>query len=84
MEYQQAIVDMSPEVYRSLKRAVELGKWPDGRRLTTEQRARCLEAVIAWGRLNLPEEQRVGYIDRGHKAGEVCDDPAPQPLNWRD
>ncbi|MBN7797991.1 YeaC family protein [Parahaliea mediterranea] len=84
MDYRQLIDSMTPEVYRDLKRAVELGKWPDGRRLTPEQREHCLQAVIAWGQRNLPEGERVGYIDRGHKAGEVCDDPAPQPLSWRD
>lgn len=84
MSYQHAIANMTPEVYERLKRAVELGRWPDGRPLTPEQRASCLEAVIAWGRLNLPEQERVGYIDRGHKAGDVCDDPEPQALTWRD
>lgn len=84
MDYHQLIDSMTPEVYRDLKRAVELGKWPDGRRLTPEQREHCLQAVIAWGQRNLPERERIGYIDRGHKAGEVCDDPAPQPLSWRD
>jgi uncharacterized protein YeaC (DUF1315 family) len=84
MNYQQLIDNMSPEVYDSLKRAVELGRWPDGSRLSAEQRRECLQAVIAWGQRHLPAEQRVGYIDRGHKAGEVCDDPQPVPLNWRD
>lgn len=84
MDYRQLIDNMTPDVYRSLRRAVELGKWPDGRRLTPEQREHCLQAVIAWGRLNLPEQEQVGYIDRGHKAGEVCDDPEPRPLTWRD
>lgn len=85
MEYQQLIESLTPEVYDKLKLAVELGKWPDGRPLSREQRQECLQALIAWGERNLPEEQRVGYIDRGHKAGDTCDDPAAEvPLNWRD
>jgi hypothetical protein len=33
-----------------------------------------MQAVIAYGELNLPPEERIGYIDKGHKAGEECDD----------
>ncbi|TXS92788.1 DUF1315 family protein [Parahaliea maris] len=89
MEYQQLIESLTPEVYDKLKLAVELGKWPDGRRLSREQRQECLQALIAWGERNLPQEQRVGYIDRGHKAGDSCDNPGDDPdsevpLNWRD
>lgn len=82
MDYQQMITSMTPDMYRRLRLAVELGKWPDGQVLTPEQRENALQAVIAWGEQNLPEEQRVGYIDRGHKAGDVCDDPDETPLNW--
>lgn len=82
MDYQQMITSMTPDMYRRLRLAVELGKWPDGQVLTPEQRENALQAVIAWGEQNLPEEQRVGYIDRGHKAEDVCDDPDETPLNW--
>jgi uncharacterized protein YeaC (DUF1315 family) len=82
MEYQQMIDTLSPAMYRSLRRAVELGKWPDGSRLTPEQRENALQAVIAWGERHLDENERVGFIDRGHKAGETCEDPVP--LNWKE
>ena len=75
---------MTPDVYQRLKTAVELGKWPDGRALTPAQRQETLQAVIAWGEHHLPPEDRVGYIDRGHKSGQVCDDGAPEPLNWKE
>jgi hypothetical protein len=32
----------------------------------------------------LPPEQRIGFIDKGNKAGSSCDDPPPVPLSWRD
>jgi uncharacterized protein YeaC (DUF1315 family) len=82
MDYKQLIATMTPEMYRRLRLAVELGKWPDGQVLTPEQRENALQAVIAWGERHLPEEQRVGYIDRGHKDGDSCDDPEETPLNW--
>ncbi len=77
---------MTPEVHAGLRRAVEIGKWPDGRVLSDEQRALCMEAVIAYDARFLPEEQRVGYIDRGSKAeGERCGDTdASTILKWAD
>lgn len=75
MTFDEMIASITPETYEALKRAVELGKWHDGTRLTPEQRAHCLQAVIAYGERNLPEHERVGYIDRGSKQeGEVCGD----------
>lgn len=75
MDYQQLIETMTPDIHRALRRAVELGKWPDGRVISAEQRALCMEAVIAWEARHLPEEQRVGFVDRGSKAeGELCGD----------
>lgn len=65
---------LTPDIVAALRLAVEIGKWPDGRRLNDEQRATCLQAVIAWEHKNLPEDQRIGYIDKGEKDGDVCDD----------
>ena len=83
MDYRNLIENMTPEIYSSLKRSVEIGKWPDGRPVTPEQRKEALQAVIAWGKLNLPESEQVGFIDRGHKAGENCDDPLETPIKWQ-
>ncbi|MGB1141024.1 MAG: YeaC family protein [Halioglobus sp.] len=84
MQYDDLINALTPDTYERLKRAVETGKWPDGSPLTPEQRATSLQAVIAWSEKNLPPERRVGFIDRGHKAGDTCDDPEEQPLNWQE
>tara|TARA_R110002110_G_scaffold406421_1_gene626319 strand:- start:133603 stop:133857 length:255 start_codon:yes stop_codon:yes gene_type:complete len=83
MDYQQMVDSMTRPLYDTLKRSLELGKWPDGRVLTQEQREHTLQALIVWGEKHLPEEQRIGYIDRGHKAGSQCDDPQETPLNWK-
>ena len=84
MDYLKLIENMTPEIYRSLKRSVEIGKWPDGRPVTPQQRSDALQAVIAWGKLHLPENERVGYIDKGHKAGDSCDDPQQTTLKWQE
>ena len=75
---------MSPEIYHGLKRALELGKWPDGRVLTRAQREETMQAVIAWDALHQHEGQRIGELDKGSKEGEQCDNPEETPLNWID
>jgi uncharacterized protein len=68
MNFKEMIDNMSPEVYVRLKQAVELGKWPNGVRLTPEQTELCLQAVITYDYSNKEEKDRVGYIDTtGHK-----------------
>jgi uncharacterized protein YeaC (DUF1315 family) len=89
MELQHLIDHITPEIHRNLKRAVEIGKWPDGSALSVEQRELSLQAVIAYEAKYVAEHERVGFIDRGSKAeGELCDDDrgraaAEQPLQWR-
>jgi uncharacterized protein YeaC (DUF1315 family) len=75
---------MTPDIYRGLLRAVEIGKWPDGRALTSAQRGEALQAVIAWSKLNLPPDEQIGFIDRGDKAGDSCDDPGETALKWQE
>ena len=58
----EAIENITPEIYQRLKLAVEIGKWPDGRKLTREQKELTLQALIAWETQNLPEDQRTGYM----------------------
>ncbi|ARN75943.1 YeaC family protein [Oceanicoccus sagamiensis] len=91
MDFEQLISNITPDIHTALKRAIEIGKWPDGQRLTQEQRELCMEAVINYEQRFVAETDRVGYIDRGSKAeGELCDDkPDPgdnpnqeRPLKW--
>ncbi|WP_213876217.1 DUF1315 family protein [Pseudomonas sp. dw_358] len=60
--FSHMIENITPEIYESLKQAVEIGKWSDGRKLTIEQKELSLQAVIAWEIQNLPEEERTGYM----------------------
>lgn len=65
MTFDRMIQQMTPSIYASLKQAVSLRKWPDGRMLTAEQIELCLEAVMRYEVENqVPEEQRVGYLQR--------------------
>jgi len=82
MDYLQAIDSLSPEVYARLVRAVELGKWPDGRVVTAEQRANALQAIIAWGERHLQPADRIGAIAREPLPAGACDAPGEIPLSW--
>jgi len=74
MSLETALSALTPEIYENLKRAIEIGKWPDGRRLTPEQMDNSMQLVIAWELKHVSEEQRTGFIDRGKKAeGEMCE-----------
>jgi uncharacterized protein YeaC (DUF1315 family) len=83
MDYRQAIQAMTPDTYARLQRALEIGKWPDGSALTDSQKTELMQAVIAYGEIHLEPSERSGFIDRGHKAGDSCDDPLEQALNWQ-
>lgn len=74
----EAIENITPEIYQNLKLAVEIGKWPDGRKLTQEQKELTLQALIAWETRNLPEEQRIGYM--GPQACSSKPEPIPNLL----
>lgn len=78
MTFEEVVKKLDPTVYRNLKTAVELGKWPDGRAVTEEQRAICMEAVLYYENANgVAEAERVGYIERSRKAeGSTCSSPS--------
>jgi uncharacterized protein YeaC (DUF1315 family) len=84
VDYRELVGSLTPEIVANMKRALELGRWPDGKALTAGQREHCMRAIILWDRDHLSEQERAGYIDRGHKQGEQCDDGEETPLRWDD
>ena len=70
MNYDELIGKMTPQMHQSIKSAIELGKWPDGKKMTAEQLQICMRAVIKYDQ-SLPEEQRTGYIDRAREDGTI-------------
>lgn len=78
MNKQNILAAMTPEVVGSFRTAIEIGKWPDGTKLTAEQRETCLQAVMVWEHENLAAEERIGFIHKpvkedGTIVGEECD-----------
>lgn len=75
MTFERMIQQMTPSIYASLKQAVALRKWPDGRMLSAEQTELCLEAVMRYEiEHNVPEEQRVGYMGNAGCASKKADE----------
>jgi len=79
-QYRESVQQMDRQVYEQLLESLSSGRWPDGRALTETQRQHAMRAVITWGEIHLSPEERIGFIDKGAKAGDVCDDP--EPLTW--
>ena len=68
MKFEDAAEAIAPEIYVRFKEALELGKWPDGRVLTKDQKEICLQAVMLYeAKHNLSENQRTGYVDSTKK-----------------
>ncbi|MBN8430520.1 DUF1315 family protein [Microbulbifer salipaludis] len=73
---------LNPQIVGSLKRAIELGKWPNGVALTEQQRLLCGEAVVYWEQRNATPESRVGYVPP--KATPCADKHEDETVTWVD
>ncbi len=57
----ELIDEITPAIYDNLKTAVELGKWPDGKKLDSQQLENCMQAIILYEARNVPEQDRTGF-----------------------
>ena len=76
MDYKELISKLTPDIYERLKTAVEIGKWPDGRPLTQEQKTSCMEAVLSYQALKLEESDHAGYMP-----DKCASKSSPKPLS---
>tara|TARA_E500000075_G_scaffold101158_1_gene92959 strand:+ start:43 stop:309 length:267 start_codon:yes stop_codon:yes gene_type:complete len=79
----ELVESLTPEMARDLKRAIELGKFPDGRMVSEAQRELMLEAVILYDAAKLPEDERTGFIHRKKTASGILDS-APDLIPSKD
>ncbi|MCX4024946.1 DUF1315 family protein [Endozoicomonas sp. SM1973] len=71
MQFEKLISQITPDIYQNLKQAVEIGRWPNGQSLTSEQRELSLQAVIAYEAKHLPEDQRTGFMPVACKSQQL-------------
>lgn len=68
MNFEDAAESIPKEIYDQFKKAIELGKWPDGRVLSKDQKEICLQAIMIYEvKHGVEEKDRTGYIDREKK-----------------
>lgn len=56
------LANLNDEIYERFKTAVELGKWPDGKVLTAEQKQTCMQAMVIWENAHVAKTERTGYV----------------------
>lgn len=69
----ELVESLTPSMVSDLKQAIELGKFPDGRVVSREQKELMIEATILYDALKLPEEKRTGFIHRKKQASGIMD-----------
>ena len=84
MELKELLNQMTPEIYRNMKESLELSRWPNGERMSVEQRDATLQALIAWEYDNLPEEERTGYMPVSCKSADKKEEPEATILRFKD
>jgi uncharacterized protein YeaC (DUF1315 family) len=71
MNVDELINAMTPEIYLNMKSSLELSRWPDGRKLDSDQKNLCMEALIRYeNRIDMPSEQRIGYMESSCKSNK--------------
>lgn len=78
MDKQAILAALTPQIVDKFRRAIEIGKWENGDKLSDEQRQTCMQAVMVWEHEYLPQDERTGYIHKPIKedktvVGEACD-----------
>lgn len=86
MTFDELIQAMNPDMYEAVKLAVELGKWPDGTKLDTEQKKICLKAMIAYENEHLDPSLHTGSMSGDQvcegKGAAIKDVLEESPLKW--
>ncbi|WP_417658306.1 YeaC family protein [Pseudidiomarina sp.] len=62
MQFDDLLSSITPETFERLVQAVELGKWPDGVKLTEQQREHSIQLVMAYQARYTPSDEafRIG------------------------
>jgi len=80
MQLDAFLQHMTPAIHQALRTALELGKWPDGRPLTEQEREASLQAVIVYEHEHLPESERVGFMPAKCQSRSTAEDIAERTI----
>lgn len=74
MTVDELIKAMTPDMFQNMKGALELSRWPDGRKMDGEQKVLCMEALIRYEEMtDMPSDQRIGYMESACKSSKEDD-----------
>lgn len=62
---EQLVAQITPEAYERLLYAVETGRWPEGTKLSEEQRSSCIQAVMMYQAKHNTEAQHMTVAQGG-------------------
>lgn len=61
---QKVLEKMDFEIYENLKKALALGRWEDGKKLSREQKENTMQLIILFElEKNIDLDKRVGFIE---------------------
>ena len=65
MDLTEVISLITPEIRNNLATAIEIGRWPDGNKLTQQQLTSSMQAVIAWDSFYGEESNEPFKVQKG-------------------
>ena len=83
--FEEKVQQLSPDMYRRFKAALEQGKWPDGQKVSEGQRATLTQAIIIFDNAHLPQGQRIGEMEDqcASKKDDNEKDDGTQEMTWQ-
>ena len=76
MDFKDIVATMTPEIRDNLSRAIEIGRWPDGGKLTAEQKSSSMQAIIAWDSFYGKETNEPFRVQKGGKYNSAVKTPS--------
>jgi uncharacterized protein len=62
VDYSQTVINLPKEMIAKLKAAVELGRWENGEKLTSEQVESAIQAVLLWEAKHLGNQHQEPFV----------------------
>lgn len=62
MDYSQTVASLTPQMIAKLKTAIELGRWENGDKLTSEQVESAMQAVMLWEAQNIGNKDNQPFV----------------------
>jgi uncharacterized protein YeaC (DUF1315 family) len=83
--FEEKVQQLSPDMYRRFKEALEQGKWPDGQKVSEAQRETLTQAIIIFDNAHLPQGQRIGEMEDqcASKKDDNEKDDGTQEITWQ-